>query len=84
MCGDPVRISLLRVQPQHLTLTRPFDGEVAESGHAHSVGKSPIDGRLDEVRCKEGERDRHIGLAAKFITLGGKVHGWCDTLLGKA
>ena len=40
-------MSLLRNQTEHLTLARPFDREVAKSGHAHSVGKAPIDGRLD-------------------------------------
>src|SRR5262249_16178191 len=57
---DAVRMSLLCDQTQHLTLTRPFDGEVAESGHAHSVGEPPIDGRLDEVRCEERERDCQV------------------------
>ena len=59
---DAVRMSLLCNQTQHLTLTRPFDGEVAESGHAHSVRKPPIDRRRDEVRCEERERDRHVDL----------------------
>jgi hypothetical protein len=52
---DAVRMSLLRNQTEHLTLARPFDGEVAKSGHAHSVGEAPIDGRLDEIRREERE-----------------------------
>ena len=40
-------MSLLCNQTQHLTLTQPFDGKVAETGHAHSVGEPPIDRRLD-------------------------------------
>jgi hypothetical protein len=55
-------MSLLCNQTQHLTLTRPFNGKVAEPGHAHSVGEPPIDRRLDEVRCEERERDRHVDL----------------------
>ena len=55
-------MSLLCNQTEHLTLARPFDGEVAKSGHAHSVGEPPIDGRLDEGRCEERERDRHVDL----------------------
>ena len=52
---DAVRMSLLRNQTEHLTLARPFDREVAKSGHAHSMGKAPIDGRLDEIRREERE-----------------------------
>jgi hypothetical protein len=51
-------MSLLCNQTQHLTLTRPFDGKVAEPGHAHSVGGPPIDRRLDEIWC--GERESEI------------------------
>jgi hypothetical protein len=35
VCGDLVRVSLLRTQTEHLRPTRPFDREIAESGHAH-------------------------------------------------
>ena len=56
---------------QHLALTGPFRGQVAESGHAHSVGETPIDGRLDEVGREERERDRHVDLPhAAALTFG--------------
>src|SRR4030088_1613764 len=55
-------MSLLCNQTQHLTLTPPFDGKVAGTGHAHSMGEPPIDRRLDEVRCEERDRDRHVDL----------------------
>jgi hypothetical protein len=72
---DAVRTSLLCNQTQHLTLTRPFDGEVAEPGHAHSVGEPPIDRRLDEVRCEERERDRHVDLPRGAVLTFGDAFG---------
>src|SRR5262249_33896863 len=59
---DAVRMSLLRNQTQHLVLTRPFDGEVAESGHAHSAGEPPVDRRLSEVWCGAADRHRATGV----------------------
>ena len=46
---DPVRMSLLCNQTQHLTLTRPFDGEVAESGHALAPEPLEVAGRRAEI-----------------------------------
>jgi hypothetical protein len=47
---DSVRLERLqRGQSKLLALTSPFGRQVAEAGHSHSVGESPIDGYLDEV-----------------------------------
>ena len=54
---------LQRGLSKHLALARPFGQEIAEAGHSHSVGESPIDRCLDEVGREEGERDRHVHLA---------------------
>ena len=72
---DAARMSLLCNQTQHLTLTRPFDGEVAESGHAHSVRESPIDRCLDEVGRKERERDCHVDLPRRAALTFGDAFG---------
>ena len=48
--------------------------EVAESGHAHSVRQTPIDSRLDEVRCEEGKRDRHVNLPRGAVLTLGNAH----------
>jgi hypothetical protein len=64
-------MSLLCNQTQHLTLAQPFDGEVAKSGHAHSVREPSIDCCLDEVGREEGERDCHVDLPrSAALTLG--------------
>ena len=48
-------MSLLCSQTQHPTLTRPFNWEIAESGHAHSVGEPlwpvPPDGLTAKNLC---------------------------------
>ena len=81
-------MSLLSNQTQHLTLAQPFNGEVAESGHVHSVRESPIDSRLGEVRREEGERDRHVDLPrGAALALGdafGIRSGLCDEFVEPA
>ena len=77
-------MSLLRNQTEHLTLARPFDREVAKSGHAHSVGKAPIDGRLDEIGREERERDRHVDLPhGALLTSGVTQAKWPPTNPGR-
>ena len=41
-------------------LAGPFSGEVTEADHSHSMWEAAFDGCLDEIRRKEGERDRHV------------------------
>ncbi len=46
---------LLNVEAQYMVLPRPFGGQVAETGDAHSLGQAAFDGCFDEIWCKEGE-----------------------------
>ena len=50
----------LRVEAKHQVLARPFGRHIAQPDNSHSVWKPPINGCLDEVWRKKGERDRHI------------------------
>src|SRR5262245_26147947 len=50
-------------QTEHAVLARPFGGKFAKTRDTHSIGQTPLDGCLDEVGCKEGERERHVDLA---------------------
>ena len=88
VCRDSVRVSLLRTQTQYLTLTRPFDREIAELGHAHTVRQTPIDGCLDEVGCEEGKRDRHVDLPRGAVLTFGNTccvrRGICDEFVEPA
>ena len=76
LVGD---LGLQRGQSKHSALTRPFGWEIAEAGHSHSVGESPVDGCLDEVGREEGERDRQVHLPhAAALTSGDAfgIRGW--------
>ena len=50
-------------QSQHLMLRRPGDGRVEQAGDADPVRQSAIDSGRDKIRCKEGERDRHVDMS---------------------
>src|ERR1700722_10448121 len=50
-------------ETEQLMLTRPSDGRVEQAGNADATGEPAVDGRLDEVRCEEGERDRHLDVS---------------------
>ena len=52
----------LRVEAKHQVLARPFGRHIAQPDNSHSVWKPSINGCLDEVGRKEGERDRHVDL----------------------
>ena len=56
--GSNVRLPPLK--PKHQVLARPFGGQIAKPDYSHSVWKQPVNGCLDEVGRKEGERDRHV------------------------
>jgi hypothetical protein len=63
-------------QPEHLMLARPRDRRVEQAGDADSVWQSALDGGLDEARCQEGQRDRHIDVAlAAGLPSGDAVDG---------
>jgi hypothetical protein len=50
-------------EPEHLMLARPRDRRVEQAGDADPVRQSTFDGGLDEARCQEGQRDRHVDVA---------------------
>ena len=52
----------LFLKPKHVSLARPLGGQIAQAGDSHSVRQSTVDGRLDQVGCKKGKRDRHVDL----------------------
>jgi hypothetical protein len=50
-------------EPEHLVLARPRDRGVEQAGDADPVRQPTFDGGLDEARCQEGQRDRHVDVA---------------------
>jgi hypothetical protein len=54
---------LLRDEPKHLVLARPFGWQIAKADDAHSVRQPTFNSGFDEMWCKEGERDHHIDLS---------------------
>jgi hypothetical protein len=50
-------------EPENLMLARPRDRRVEQAGDADPVLQPPFDGGLDEARCQEGQRDRHVDVA---------------------
>ena len=50
-------------EPEHLMLARPCDRRVEQASDADPVWQSTFDGGFDEVRCQEGQRDRHVDVA---------------------
>jgi hypothetical protein len=54
---------LLQWKAKHFVLPGPLQGKVSKSRDACSVWQSTLDGRLDEIGCKEGQRDHHIDLS---------------------
>jgi hypothetical protein len=48
---------------KHLVLLGPFGGQVGEAGNAHTMRKSTVNRRFDEIGREERKRDRHIDLA---------------------
>src|SRR4029079_8736987 len=71
------RISRLkRGQTEHAALARPFGREFAKTRDAHSVGQAAFDGRLDQVGCEKGKRDRHVDVAdAAAFSQGDRFNG---------
>ena len=62
--GDLVRLRhLLRRKTKHLVLPGPLQGKVGKSSDSYSVWQSTLDGGLDEIGCKEGQRDHHVDLS---------------------
>jgi Resolvase, N terminal domain len=62
--GDLVRLRhLLRRKAKHLVLPGPLQGKVGKSSDSYSVWQSTLDGGLDEIGCKEGQRDHHVDLS---------------------
>ena len=62
-------------------LARPHDRRVEQAGDADPVRQTSFDGGLDEVRCEEGERDRHVDVAlAAGLPAGDTVDCRCAGL----
>ena len=67
-----------RGQTEHAVLARPFGREFAKTRDTHSIRQTTFDGRLDEVGCKECERDRHVDLAhAAVLSLRDRFNSDC-------
>lgn len=51
-----------------MELAAPLRGRLAQPFNADAAGQATLDGGLDQIRGKEGERDRHVDLtdAAAF------------------
>jgi hypothetical protein len=50
-------------ETQHLMLTRPSDRRIEQAGDADAARQPTVNGCLDQPRCKEGQRDRHLNMA---------------------
>jgi hypothetical protein len=50
-------------EPEHLMLTRPSDRRIEQAGDADAARQPTVNGCLDQARCKEGQRDRHLDMA---------------------
>jgi hypothetical protein len=65
----PGHVVLLRIQSERLELPAPFGGRVAKPLDPNATRQPTFDRCFDEVRCEEGQRDRHIDLThATFLT----------------
>ena len=65
-------------RPRIWCCSRPFGGQVGEASNPHAMRQPPFDSRLDEVRCKEGKRDRHIHFSdAALLPLGDGLRSCC-------
>jgi len=51
---------LFRVETEDPELLAPFSGQVAETLDPDAAGQAAFDGRFDEIRRKESERDGHV------------------------
>ncbi len=60
---QPHGIGLSVCEPERLVLARPHHRRIEQTGDAGSVRQPALDGGLDEARCKEGQRDRHVDVA---------------------
>jgi hypothetical protein len=68
----------MRRKTKHLVLPRPFRWQVGEASNAHAVGEPAIDGRFDEIGCKEGKRDCHVNLShAAVFALRDAIRACC-------
>jgi hypothetical protein len=65
---------LLSREAKNLVLAGPFRRQVSEASNAHSMGESALDRGLDEIRSKEGKRDRLIDFAYAAVP------AFCDSL----
>jgi len=64
-------MALLLGKAENLMLLGPFGGQVGEASNPQAIRQPPVDSRTDEVRCKEGKRDRHIHFSdAALFSLG--------------
>ena len=68
-------LKLLRIEPEHLELLAPFGRQIAEAFDANAAGQATFDGRFDNIRRKERERDRHVDLPNAAVLADAK---FCD------
>jgi len=62
--GDLVRPRhLLLWKAKYFVLPGPLQGKVSKPSHSYSMWQSTLDGRLDEIGCKERQRDHHVDLS---------------------
>ena len=62
MAEEAPSVGLVSLQPEHLTLARPFGRQVAKSANAQTTGKSSLNSCLDQIWREESERDCHVDL----------------------
>ena len=68
--------SLLR-KAEHLVLPQPFRWQVGEASNAHAVREPAVDGRFDEIRCEESQRDCHVDFSRAALFPPGDAVGTC-------
>ena len=68
-------LQLFGIESEHLKLPAPFSRRIAEPLDADAAGQAAFNCCLDEIRCEEGERDRHIDLPNAALLAGAKL---CD------
>ena len=62
--GDLVRPRhLLQWKAKHFVLPGPLGGKVGKSSNSDPMRQSTLNGRLDEIGCKERQRDHHVDLS---------------------
>ena len=54
---------LFRIETEDLELLAPFGGQIAEAFDADAAGQATFDGRFDQFRSDESERDGHVDLS---------------------